>query len=49
MIHTETTFKTKEKIVGGVQEVLMEEGDTVTWEAIHFGKTTINSTDCRAA
>lgn len=37
MIHTETTSKTKEKIVGGVQEGLMEEGDTVTWEAIHFG------------
>ena len=37
MIHTETTSKTKEKIVAGIQKGLMEQGDTVTWEAIHFG------------
>ncbi|MEH7250722.1 SRPBCC family protein [Neobacillus niacini] len=36
-IHTQTTSKTKEKAVGGVTEGLLEEGDTVTWEAIHFG------------
>lgn len=36
-IHTQTTFKTKEKAVGGVTEGLLEQGDTVTWEAIHFG------------
>lgn len=37
MIHTETTSKTKEKIVAVIQKGLMEQGDTVTWEAIHFG------------
>lgn len=36
-IHTETTAKTKEKAVGGVTEGLLEKGDTVTWEATHFG------------
>jgi ligand-binding SRPBCC domain-containing protein len=36
-IHTQTTSNTKEKAVGGVTEGLLEEGDTVTWEAIHFG------------
>ncbi|MBA9026088.1 MULTISPECIES: SRPBCC family protein [Bacillaceae] len=36
-IHTETTSKTKERAVGGVTEGLLEEGDIVTWEAIHFG------------
>ncbi|MBT2646793.1 SRPBCC family protein [Bacillus sp. ISL-34] len=36
-IHTETTAKTKEVAVDGVTEGLLEEGDTVTWEAIHFG------------
>jgi ligand-binding SRPBCC domain-containing protein len=36
-IHTKTTAKTKEKAVGGVMKGLLEEGDTVTWEATHFG------------
>ncbi|MGG3450553.1 SRPBCC family protein [Domibacillus aminovorans] len=36
-IHTQTTSKTKEKVVGGVTEGLLEKGDTVTWEAVHFG------------
>ncbi|MDQ0272721.1 SRPBCC family protein [Cytobacillus purgationiresistens] len=36
-IHTETTAKTKERVVGGVMNGLLEEGDLVTWEAIHFG------------
>ncbi|MFJ7512085.1 cell division protein [Peribacillus simplex] len=36
-IHTKTTAKTKEIAVDGVTEGLLEEGDTVTWEAIHFG------------
>ncbi|WP_284141629.1 SRPBCC family protein [Virgibacillus sp. LDC-1] len=36
-IHVKTSFKTKEKAVGGVTEGLLEKGDTVTWEAIHFG------------
>ncbi|MBT2604514.1 SRPBCC family protein [Bacillus sp. ISL-53] len=36
-IHTQTTANTKEIAVDGVTEGLLEEGDTVTWEAIHFG------------
>ncbi|CAM4109268.1 SRPBCC family protein [Lederbergia lenta] len=36
-IHTKTTSNTKEIIVGGVSNGLLEEGDTVTWEAVHFG------------
>lgn len=36
-IHIKTTSKTKEKAVGGVTEGLLEEGDSVTWEAFHFG------------
>lgn len=36
-IHTKTTANTKEMAVDGVAEGLLEEGDTVTWEAIHFG------------
>jgi len=36
-IHTQTTTRTKEKAVGGVTQGLLEEGDHVTWEAIHFG------------
>ena len=36
-IHTETTKKTKERAIAGVTEGLMENGQTVTWEAIHFG------------
>jgi hypothetical protein len=36
-IHIETTAKTKEKAVDGVTQGLLEIGDTVTWEATHFG------------
>ncbi|MBS3678730.1 SRPBCC family protein [Ornithinibacillus massiliensis] len=36
-IHTLTTSKTKEKAVGGVTQGLLKKGDTVTWEATHFG------------
>lgn len=36
-IHIQTTSKTKERAVGGVTKGLLEEGDTVTWEATHFG------------
>jgi ligand-binding SRPBCC domain-containing protein len=36
-IHAQTTLKTKEKAVGGVTKGLLEEGDSVTWEAVHFG------------
>ncbi|MFE4243196.1 SRPBCC family protein [Peribacillus butanolivorans] len=36
-IHTKTTSETKGIAVDGVTEGLLEEGDTVTWEAIHFG------------
>ncbi|RBP86056.1 hypothetical protein DFO70_1344 [Cytobacillus firmus] len=36
-IHTQTTSKTKERAVSGVTEGLLEQGDTVTREAIHFG------------
>ncbi|WP_421381547.1 SRPBCC family protein [Bacillus salacetis] len=36
-IHTQTTSNTKEKAVGGVTSGLLEEGDTVTWEAVHLG------------
>ena len=36
-VHTQTTIHTKERVVGGVLTGLMEAGDTVTWEAVHFG------------
>ncbi|SFA87094.1 MULTISPECIES: SRPBCC family protein [unclassified Bacillus (in: firmicutes)] len=36
-LHTQTTSKTKEKAVGGVTSGLLEEGDSVTWEAVHLG------------
>ena len=36
-VHTETTAKTKERAVGGVTTGLMENGDTITWEAVHLG------------
>ena len=36
-VHTETTAKTKEKAIAGVTTGLMENGDTVTWEAVHLG------------
>jgi ligand-binding SRPBCC domain-containing protein len=36
-IHTITTSKTRERAVEGVTSGLLENGDTVTWEAVHFG------------
>ncbi|RZT21698.1 MULTISPECIES: SRPBCC family protein [Fictibacillus] len=36
-VHTETTSHTKERAVGGVTTGLIDEGESVTWEAIHFG------------
>ncbi len=36
-VHIETTSKTKEKAIDGVIVGLMENGDTVTWEATHLG------------
>lgn len=36
-VHIETTSKTKEKAIDGVTSGLMENGDTVTWEATHLG------------
>lgn len=36
-VHTETTAKTKERAIAGVTSGLMEEGDSVTWEAVHLG------------
>ncbi|MGD6830872.1 SRPBCC family protein [Sutcliffiella halmapala] len=36
-VHTKTTGRTKERAVSGVTSGLLEEGDKVTWEAVHFG------------
>ncbi|WP_043933214.1 SRPBCC family protein [Bacillus sp. EB01] len=36
-IHIQTTSATKERAVGGVAKGLLELGNTVTWEAVHFG------------
>ncbi|MEH7181062.1 SRPBCC family protein [Neobacillus vireti] len=36
-VHTQTTLKTKERAVGGITRGLLQEGDSVTWEAVHFG------------
>jgi ligand-binding SRPBCC domain-containing protein len=36
-LHMITTKKTKEKAIAGRMTGLVEEGDTVTWEATHFG------------
>jgi ligand-binding SRPBCC domain-containing protein len=36
-IHAESTSQTKEKPIGGVTSGLIELGQTVTWEAVHFG------------
>lgn len=32
-----TTSKTEERAVGGVTKGVLEQGDTITWESIHFG------------
>lgn len=36
-VHTRTTEGTREKAVGGVTTGLLQAGDVVTWEAVHFG------------
>ncbi|MBP1155176.1 ligand-binding SRPBCC domain-containing protein [Paenibacillus sp. PvR098] len=36
-IHAESTSQTKEIAVGGVTSGLIELGQSVTWEAVHFG------------
>ena len=36
-VHTQTTVHTKEKAVGGITTGLLNVGDVVTWEAVHFG------------
>lgn len=36
-VHTITTSTTKEKAVAGVTKGLLNKGDSVTWEATHFG------------
>jgi hypothetical protein len=36
-IHAQSTSQTKEKAVGGVTGGLIEYGQSVTWEATHFG------------
>lgn len=36
-VHTQTTSKTKERAVAGVNAGLMGKGDSVTWEAVHLG------------
>ncbi|MEH6942870.1 SRPBCC family protein [Bacillus sp. JJ722] len=36
-VHTITTSKTMERAVGGVTKGMLENGDIVIWEAIHFG------------
>lgn len=36
-IHAQMTLKHKERAVGGIIKGLIKEGDTVTWESIHFG------------
>ncbi|GED15679.1 SRPBCC family protein [Aneurinibacillus migulanus] len=36
-VHTKTVGKTRERAVAGITEGLLQLGDTVTWEAIHFG------------
>lgn len=36
-VHTETAKQSQERAVAGVTSGLLRSGDTVTWEAIHFG------------
>ena len=47
-VHQLSTSKTKEKAIAGRTSGLCEEGDTVTWQAIHFGikqKLTVRITE----
>ncbi|TYS41907.1 SRPBCC family protein [Bacillus infantis] len=36
-VHIQTTSRTQERAFGGVTSGLLEKGDMVTWEAVHFG------------
>ena len=36
-LHMRSTGKTKEKAIAGRTSGLIEKGETVTWEAVHFG------------
>lgn len=36
-VHLQSTAQTKERAVAGVTSGLLGLGDTVTWEAVHFG------------
>lgn len=36
-LHQKTTEKTRERAVAGKTTGLIEKGDSVTWEAVHFG------------
>jgi len=36
-VHVYSTARTTERAVGGVTQGLLELGDEVTWEAVHFG------------
>lgn len=36
-LHSYSTAQTKEKAIAGVTSGLIKEGETVTWEAVHFG------------
>nr|WP_240343883.1 SRPBCC family protein [Paenibacillus sp. SYP-B3998] len=36
-VHAASTSQTKERAIGGVTEGIIELGQTVTWEAVHFG------------
>lgn len=36
-LHTESMSESREKAVGGITRGLLGEGETVTWEAVHFG------------
>jgi ligand-binding SRPBCC domain-containing protein len=49
-LHEETMSKTNEKAIGGVTKGLISLGETVTWQATHFGirqKLTSKITACR--
>ena len=50
-VHTKTTSNTKEKAVAGETKGLLNKGDSVTWEATHFGirqRLTAQITDMNA-
>ncbi|MGM0714125.1 SRPBCC family protein [Brevibacillus parabrevis] len=36
-LHMESTARTREKAIGGVTSGLIKLGESVTWEAVHFG------------